>query len=198
MLLTASDRMWCSLRMSVLSRLAGCGVSSLRWVPLDTTSGLSAWALGRSGARKTESDGGFWPTPNASDSSRGPESRKTKQARGAGGINQAHALIEAQWQTPTAQEFDSRRQVGDTDRQLLLVGQVKAAQWQTPTAADGGSTSRGGERIGEMLLGGQVRASEWATPNGRDYKDTGSTQGNRKSPNSDTQGNQADGPTSSG
>lgn len=267
MLLNASDRLWYSLRMSVLSRLAASGVSSLRWSPLDTTSGLSAWALGRSEALKGENDGGLWPTArasengnyqrdrgdpskpratqmgavlvaesmhtgqwptgNAADSERGPESRATKQARGAGGINQPEAVRLAHWQTPTAQEFDSRRQVGDTKRQPLLVGQVKAAAWQTPTAADGGSTSRGGDRIGEMLLGGQVRAanwqtcvvmdkeqsgssargptqtsqvrgSEWATPNTRDYKDTGTTQGNRKSPNLGTQCNQADGRTSSG
>jgi len=59
-----------------------------------------------------------WPTPNAQDGERGAESRETKQARGAGGINL-----------------------------------------------------------------NQAAKQDWFTPQGRDWKDTGPTQGNRKDVN---------------
>lgn len=139
----------------------------------------------------SESDGGFWPTAQASDAHRGPESRETKKARGAGGINQAQAVKIARWQTPKAAEAMSGQQArgGDRKGELLLGGQIKAARWQTCVAEDkeqsNGSAKRGPTQTS------QVRASLWATPNARDAKDTGATQGNRKSPNLGTQVNAA-------
>ena len=138
---------------------------------------------------------GPWPTPNSADSQRGPESRATKAKRGAGGINQPHAVIEATWQTPTAADGGSTSRGGSRIDEMLLGGQVRAANWQTCVVMDkeqSGSSARGPSQTS------QVRGSEWATPNSRDHKDTGTTHGNRKSPNPGTQANLADGPTSSG
>ena len=193
MLLSGSDRMWFLLRMSVLSRLAASGVSSLRWSPLDTTSGLSAWALGRSEALKDESGGGLWATPLAHDTrTRSPANRANPN--GGGGCL-ATEVIEAGWQTPTSADGGSISRGGDRVNELLLGGQVKAANWQTRVAEDkeqSGSAARGPSQTS------QVRESEWATANARDWKDAGMTQGNRKSPNLGTQANLADGPTSCG
>lgn len=78
---------------------------------------------------------------------------------------------------------------------MLLGGQVRAANWQTCVVMDkeqSGSAARGPSQTS------QVRGSEWATPESRDYKDAGTTQGNRKSPNLGTQCHRADGRTSCG
>jgi hypothetical protein len=61
----------------------------------------------------------------------------------------------------------------------------------------GGSKSRSGERKGELLLVGQVKAAgtAWPSPQARDWKDSGPTQGNRKSPNLGTTVHQLAWPT---
>jgi len=88
----------------------------------------------------------------------------------------------------------------------LLTSENESGYWPTPrtTGLDGGSNSRkaakargmwpriraaDGERGGRGDLIQAIRGNEnthyklWPTPNQRDWKDTGSTQGNRKSPN---------------
>lgn len=83
---------------------------------------------------------GKWPTPNAMDAERGAESRATKKARGAGGVNLREAMNQAQvWQTPTAADGGSTSRGGDRQGELLLGGQVR--QWFTPQSRDWKDTS---------------------------------------------------------
>ena len=212
--------------MSVLSALAGSIDWPVRWARWGTDHTLCAWALGPSEAPKSESDGGFWPTPNAADAHRGPESRATKKKRGAGGINQAHAVVSAKWQTPLGADGGAVSRGGARVSELLLGGQVKAANWATgvrgdadrasATYARGNPTQLGQvkaanwqtcvvmdkEQSGSSKRGptqtSQVREASWFTPQARDWKDTGPTQGNRKSPNLGTQVIRAAGPTCDG
>jgi len=68
------------------------------------------------------------------------------KAQGAGG---------KQWHTPAAQNFEKRRQVGQTKRtELLLPGQVK--QWLTPTANEDAAGLPGAKM--QPMLGSQVKA----------------------------------------
>jgi len=53
-------------------------------------------------------------------------------------------------------------------------------QWPTPRAGNPGSRPNG---KGGKILAEEVKKSLWPTQNQRDWKDTGATQGNRKSPN---------------
>lgn len=46
-----------------------------------------------------------WPTPNRADGERGPESRETKAARNAGGINLRQAIKEQDWFTPQGRDW---------------------------------------------------------------------------------------------
>jgi len=204
------------LRTSVLSQLAGLIGWPVRWSRWDTGSKHSAWALGPSERPTGASDGGLF----------------AGELEGAGGVNQAQAVIEAGWATSLTGDAGGRMYQNDnfdkTKPRDTQNGQVaKAGDWATCLGAGGGSTSRGGERKGEMLQAGQVRAAnwktsvcadseqsgssrrgpsqtsevreaDWFTPQARDWKDTGTTQGNRKSPNLGTQVNLAAGPTPDG
>ena len=96
------------------------------------------------------------PTPAAHDAKRGGESRETKAARGAGGINLVRAIGES---SGTSGSGPDRRYSS------------------TPVGAGGGSTSRGGARKGELLLGGQIRQSSADGPC-PSSPDTSSTNGN--------------------
>jgi DNA-cytosine methyltransferase len=84
-------------------------------------------------------------TPNAHDGSRGAETRDTKKARGAGGVNLLSQIV---WQTPSAStaEAGCRSRSGKRKDELLLIGQVIASSpegaggartWPTPRAIDG-------------------------------------------------------------
>lgn len=101
-----------------------------------------------------------WTTPNVP--TRGIELSKEHRPD-SGGVDLQSQV--SQWQTPSAQTFSKRRQVGQESREELLLP-AQATQWQSPGAMGGGSTSRGGDRIGEPLLAGQ--ASQWGTPNAAD------------------------------
>ena len=102
----------------------------------------------------------------------------------------------------------------------LLTSENESGYWPTPrtTGLDGGSNSRkaakargmwptiraaDGERGGRGDLIQAIRGNEnshyklWPTPNQRDWKDTGATQGNRKSPNLGTMAARFPTPTSS-
>lgn len=227
----------------MLSRLAGCIGWSVRWASWDTASARFAWALGPSEAPRSESGGGLWDTGSATregprptclqgDAEKGPESRATKRARNAGGVNQREAIRQANWQTcREAERCDYQRdgcdptkprdtqlgqvkrggnwqtcvamdaeQSGSGARGPSQTSEVRAASWSTPTVADGtgGHASRSGARSHEDLLPGQVRKADWISPNARDWKDSGVTQGNRKSPNLGTQAIRASGLTPDG
>jgi hypothetical protein len=63
----------------------------------------------------------------------------------------------------------------------LLTGGTESGSWPTPRAGNPGSRPNG---KGGKILAEEVKKSLiWPTPNQRDWKDTGATQGNRKSPN---------------
>ncbi len=98
---------------------------------------------------------GHWPTSQAADGSRGPESRDTKAARGAGGISQVEAVKRANWQTSVCADAE---QSGCAVRGPTQTSQVRESEWATnlASAAMGGQRSRGGDRKHEELQGGQV------------------------------------------
>ena len=66
-----------------------------------------------------------------------------------------------------------------------LTNGTESGFWQTPTVNTGEHPGQVAWKPGQQLrLAQQVNnANLWPTPNQRDWKDTGSTQGNRKSPN---------------
>lgn len=164
------------LRTSVLSQLGGSIAWSVRWAKLDTRSTLSAWALGPSARPTSASDGGLfaggsatsvWGTPIASDSTRVATTQKT---------NTVNPVV---------------KQCNVAKVRASVVG-----SWQTTLTPKGGGKSRSGERSGEKLLPGQVvdaSSGLWARPQARDWKDSGPTQGARKSPNLGTQAHTAGG-----
>ena len=110
-----------------------------------------------------------WPTPQSMDGERGAESRATKQARGAGGVNLREAC---NWTTPQSRDWKGESQRGDAAPGDCLPNQVlygqpdqaslsttgKRHDWSTPEAcqAAGGHRSRGGKRANEPLLTGQA------------------------------------------
>lgn len=73
---------------------------------------------------------------------------------------------------------------------LFLESETATTDWPTPAATPYGSSQNGINGVGgknERPSAGtpslETMAREWITPNTRDWKDTGATQGNRKSPN---------------
>lgn len=92
-----------------------------------------------------------------------------------------------EWVTPTSALATG----GQTSRsgarkgELLLSGQVQQS-WVTPQARDG--EQRGVQSMRERVAQGHSmslpeQVKDWPTANARDWKDTGPTQGARKSPN---------------
>lgn len=184
------DPVGSSLRTSLLSELAaGTGYSGT-WSDSATPARRSWWVLSTSepptggtassswptptmgdGERQSETYMGgnptlrgaavSWPTPNAMDGERGAESRETKAARGAGGVNLREA---ANWATPAAQDAKNATLPPSQRGRDSVVGNVM--QWQTPTVADttGGHACRGGDRADELLLVGQARQDIPSTP----------------------------------
>lgn len=145
------------------------------------------------------------PTPVRMDAKRGGESRETKAARGAGGINLVRAIGDATREpspspttesssgtkprptsgsgpgrryssTPAAQDSgNSSLPPSQATRDTLPGDLIRYSA--TPVGAGGGSTSRGGDRKGELLLGGQIRqqSADGPCPSS---PDTSSTNGN--------------------
>lgn len=158
--------MWSSLRMSVLSRLAGSIAWPLRWVPLDTTAGHSAWALGPSEAPKCESGGGYWQAPCAN----------THATRRQVGAEQREDLlpsqiIKAKFATPTAADATGGHATrsGERAREDLFNGQVRKARFRTPLASDAATTSGASPLWGPSLVS-QIRDCRWGTCNARDIR----------------------------
>jgi site-specific DNA-cytosine methylase len=107
----------------------------------------------------------------------------------AGGGGEFAAQAE-RWQTPNAQLFNSRRQVGGEERQDLLGGQ--AAKWMTPNVPNGGRSTDHAELVGQTLyhgdkkvqLGLESQSRNWPSPMARDHKGGGrdDTEEGRKEP----------------
>ena len=148
MLLDSFARLGSSVRMSVLSQLAGSIDWPVRWARWVQTT-LSAWAFGPSDRPKSESDGGFWPTPNAADAS-GTGARPRRRS-GAGGINQAHAVVSAKWQTPLGADGGAVSRGGARVGELLLGGQVREANWQTPCVCDRSTRTQTSGKVEQLL-----------------------------------------------
>jgi hypothetical protein len=81
-----------------------------------------------------------WPTPNT-PSGGGRTTNVGGYTEDGRKIQKELEATAIQWQTPNSQNFTSRKQVGDTERQPLL--EQQASQWPTPQARD--------EKIGESL-----------------------------------------------
>lgn len=128
-----------------------------------------------------------WQSPKATDAAAGSQSR--------GGDRRNELLLTgqtkaAEWPTGCAQDAARGPESRETKAALGSGGinqphaVVVASNWQTPVVADtgqSGSVARG------PSMTSQVRAADWFSPQARDFKDTGPTQGNRKSPNLGTQ-----------
>lgn len=113
----------------------------------------------------------LWSTPNSHDAERGAESKATKDARGAGGVNLREAC---NWPTPKSRGVKGMSQRGIHKPEDALLNMVNAGlpapaspstngkrrDWCTPGAslAEAGTQSRGGDRKHELLLNGQARA----------------------------------------
>jgi hypothetical protein len=104
------------------------------------------------------------------------------------------------WPTPTVAGNHNRAGASAKSGDGLSTA-VK--MWRTPQARDGDrrGAQNGSERLAQghsMGLSEQVQSPEqWPTPNARDWKDTGPSQGNRKSPNLGTEVHRWPTPTSS-
>lgn len=157
-----------TLAESLASSLTALRGSSVSFTPPATKHSVFVSAPMMSEPRRSESEYGSWPTARANETGQYQNDK--------GNSEKPRATLTGKvkdWQTPTSQQFHSRKQVGKTEREPLLLGQVQ--QWATPTSADGGSKSRGGKRKGELLLGGQVKA--WPTPRSEDSEQTGAHRG---------------------
>lgn len=171
-----------SLRTSLLSALEAQTGLSLTWKESATPSGRSWWVLGRSARRTRETGSGSsrdWQTPTSADG--GSTSR--------GGARKNELLLGGQvrqWLAPTASEQANRNTRSCPSHGhghgFTLAGMV-GDTWPTPRAE--GSEQTGAHSGTPDTLTSAARHTESArpTPNARDWKDSGPTQGNRKSPN---------------
>jgi len=92
------------------------------------------------------------------------------------------------WQTPNTLTGGQTSRGGDRKGELLLGGQVRRS-CPTPTQDDAGGRTTQYKQGGTSLSAQMTDAANglWASPQARDWKDSGPTQGNRKSPNLGTQ-----------
>ena len=147
----------------------------------------------------TASSSSPWPTPRAQDSKHGAATEWELNTDHAGTKNslRVHVVKRAQWPTPTAATSgpDYARATRPGSGGDDLVTAVAKTMWPTPTAQDWSpttgelyETSSGTVRLRRKdgrtsRIGLEASARLWPTPNARDWKDTGPTQGKRKSPN---------------
>lgn len=138
--------------------------------------------------RTLENDGGYWPTPRATESAENPETfvkRMGDRSDECAGSLSAQVRNQKYWPTPRAKEDNDYQQKGK-HKWSTLQGAVK--MWPTPRAADGekGTRSLEGhlkerERRGNGVdLPTAVAVRRWGPPTARDWKDNG------KSPSSFT------------
>lgn len=119
------------------------------------------------------------PTPNASDGSRGPESKATKQKRGSGGVNLVTAA--ALWPTPTRSDSAGGGFYGNGSPKL----QGAVSLYPTPLASD----AKGLKSLYKNTLSLRGYVELFPTPRSRDFKDSGSVPHSRQAdPGKDTLG----------
>lgn len=154
-----------------LSRLTSCLKT---WKDRGTPAGRSWWVLMTSEGRTGESGSGSsqdWGTPRVTTNGGIGNGARTKGSR---------LEDQACWPTPHGMQVDNPRMAGPTGNEL---GRAVTKQWPTPRAED--SEQTGGHRGSADTLTAAGRL--WASPQARDWKYSGPTQGNRKSPNLGTQ-----------
>ena len=165
---------WSSSRTSQLGLLGdGFGQLESNYASWVTSSKARSTSLRTTLAHRINASGsGSWPTSRAEDS---------ESCGNHGEASDSLNAVAAQWQTPDANLFSSRKQVGGTERQDLLVNQT--AKWTTPRAQEDGSSSpevvdvrrrrarekydRGeyGDNSGPPSLNSlTIQAATWSTP----------------------------------
>ena len=164
-LLAKSDPLGYSLRTYLRSACEALTGFSLIWRLSDTPAKRLWWVLGRSEHRTSGIEFGSWPTVDKSCGDRGGAmltgDRPSGQSRqvsinDAVKQNCAPPPVTKDWQTPSAQQFEKRRQVGQTERnELLLLGQAR--RWPTPKAQNDKASgpSRIGCRVDLQTIAGQ-------------------------------------------
>lgn len=152
------DPVGCSLKMSVLCELEGLTGCALTWRLRDTPSGRLWWVLGRSEPLTGGSESGSWPTVTQPyGNNRGGGMGRVGPVRPS-----LESLARSAWPSATA-------------------GDAKASGSKTGTPRATSTASHPGTTLTDAANG------LWASPLARDWKDSGPTQGNRKSPNLGTQ-----------
>ena len=120
-----------------MGRLPGqtkLAIEARMWPTATSNMHTGAGASGRNGGLNLQSAVVSWPTPQAHDATGGSAERVGQYGTKHGGRNLADDVM--LWQTPNSGGFESRRQVGKADREMLLGGQAKAWSWPTPAARD--------------------------------------------------------------
>ena len=79
-----------------------------------------------------ETESSFLPTPNASDATRGPESKETKKKRGSGGVNLSEAA--KHWPTPTTRDHKGCGSKGRTRNGKIQTDTLDRAVWAEETS----------------------------------------------------------------
>lgn len=137
----------------------GLPLASVAWPSSGTTVNGQLWRRPMLALRTSEKDFSSWATPDANTST---------YSNGMMGPNIRQQA--AMWQTPSVQQFESRKQVGDSERQQLLGGQAK--HWPTPDA-NADSYRLNGDSQQSKSLEPITRA--WSTPCARIVKGGGKT-----------------------
>ena len=147
---------------------------------------------------------GLWPTPVASDATAGAVFGKddvfyeTKSGMprklNRHGTDGSVGLARLAWMWPTPRVSGVERYATRLERQghskamsyleahVDFLEMQKAAMFPTPTASEHKCRLRGNTQQSKSL-GALAKKGLLPTPNARDWKDSGATQGNRKSPN---------------
>jgi hypothetical protein len=107
-----------------------------------------------------------WATPAASDDVRGTTPYSQAEVNRPQGKPMTLAKDVAEWQTPSGQMHNSRRQVGATEREPLLPAQ--ASQWPTPAARDEKNGQASDETMARNARPLNEVASRWLTPSAND------------------------------
>ena len=204
------------LRMSVLSSSEGLTGCARTWRATATPSGRFWWVLASGSERRTDgTESGSsddWQTPNTltgGQTSRGGD-RKGELLLGG--------QVRAEWRAPTREEAGPRVETLATKDGELRLGErlyrsggvhqsvtlglqveierrIRRSAWPTATSKDSaasgaaGYSTASGRHPGTTLT--DAANGLWARPQARDWKDSGPTQGERKSPNLGTQAHSA-------
>lgn len=159
-----------SLRRTLAQAIAENGSSS--WPTPRTVTGGAESAERKKELGREKAGGGVLQA--ATQSWMSPRTATGDYTRDSGDPDKPRPTLEGQskqWQTPNAANVETRKQVGDSERQPLLGGQAK--QWNTPTAS---AHQQGMEGIhpGQVTLLGQAKkctsGSAWPSPRASDYK----------------------------